>query len=246
MDILNNVGHGVVSEDPGHGAPFDYWWHNSDGTWVEPANQRRGGESGVLRLNQQGGNPLYCKRQTGHLYRSVLHPLGRPTILRELQCYRALARLGIRVPELVFAGARKQDGGWQALLVTEALTGFVSLEQWYAGQGTEPRDRSRSQPMLRELAVTLARLHLAGWQHGCCYPKHIFIKTVPDAQEPAPQVDIALLDLEKSRWRLRTRDASRRDLGQLCRHRGDMPWQDWTYLEQAYNSALAHPFGSRD
>ncbi|WP_315292214.1 lipopolysaccharide kinase InaA family protein, partial [Ectopseudomonas oleovorans] len=56
-------------------------------------------------------------------------------------------------------------------------------------------------------------------------------------------VDIALLDLEKSRRRWRVASASRRDLGQLDRHRGAMPDADMSYLHQAYQQALNDPWG---
>ncbi|MDR2838063.1 MAG: InaA protein, partial [Azonexus sp.] len=108
---------------------FDRWW-NSQGSWVEPPNQRRGGESGVQILPPQkpGEPPLFSKRQVNHIYRTLLHPFGRPTVLREIKAYQALSRLGIGTPKLIYGAARKQPEGWQGLLVTEALQGFVSLE----------------------------------------------------------------------------------------------------------------------
>lgn len=229
---------GILSEQALAALPsteFDRWWHGP-GEWVEPANQRRGGESGVCLLQHWDTNRprLYCKRQSGHLYRSLRHPLGRPTILRELQAYRALARLGIRTPNIVYCSARKQSGQWQALLVTEALPGFISLEHWYE----EAHAPKLNQAMLQRLAVTLARLHLGGWQHGCCYAKHLFVKVHSDGE-----VDIALLDLEKSRRHWRIASASRRDLGQLQRHGGSMPEADMLYLRQAYQRALNDPWG---
>ncbi|WP_322977944.1 lipopolysaccharide kinase InaA family protein [Pseudomonas sp. C11] len=229
---------GILSEKALSALPsteFDRWW-NSPGEWVEEANQRRGGESGV-RLLQSWDNSrpaLYCKRQTGHTHRSWRHPLGRPTILRELEAYRALARLGVRTPNIVYCAARRETGQWQALLVTEALQGFISLEQWYA----QPMPAAETQAMLRQLALTLARMHLGRWQHGCCYAKHIFIRL----RAPG-DVDIALLDLEKSRTRWRSASASRRDLGQLQRHRGQMPDSDMHVLLQAYQHALNTPRG---
>lgn len=177
---------------------------------------------------------MYCKRQSGHIYRSLRHPWGRPTILRELQAYRALSCLGIRTPNILYCAARKHSGQWQALLITEALQGFVSLEQWYE-QDHEP---SLKQLILQRLAVTLVRLHLGGWQHGCCYAKHIFVKAHSDGD-----VDIALLDLEKSRRRWRASSAARRDLSQLGRHRGAMPEADMLYLRQAYQQVLSAPWG---
>ncbi|OEC33783.1 InaA protein [Pseudomonas sp. 21C1] len=211
---------------------FDRWWACA-GTWVEPANQRRGGESGVQLLAPRDPtrSALYCKRQTGHTYRSLMHPVGRPTALRERDAYLALKRLGISTPRLVYAAARHADGHWQALLVTEALEGFISLEQWYAQ--TQPT--ALTQAMLQALGGTLARLHGARWQHGCCYAKHLFIRVV-DAENQ--HLEIALLDLEKSRRRWRVRDASRHDMRQLGRHCAGMPASDMQVLQQAYQQAL--------
>ena len=207
---------------------------------MEPANQRRGGESGVQRLrpSEPGRPTLYCKRQTGHLYYSVLHPFGRPTALRELEAYHAYARAGVHVPRLVFGAARRHQGQWQALLVTEELTGFLSLDEWYAIHAHET-DRQTTAALLEQVAVMLARLHRTRWQHGCCYPKHIFVRVTPQTNAQ-PLIEAAMLDLEKSRRRWRTRDASFRDLRQLRRHRGAIPERDMDYLQQAYDKALSN------
>ncbi|MDR1936823.1 MAG: phosphotransferase [Candidatus Accumulibacter sp.] len=229
-----------LSSAPPDPAEFERWWHRQ-GVWVEAPNLRRHGESGVqiLAPRAPAQAPLYCKRQTGHLYRSLRHPFGRPTILRELQAYRALARLGVGTPRLIYGGARRQNGQWRALLVTEALQGFVSLEQWYASRA----DAALTRAMLQELASTLARLHRAGWQHGCCYPKHIFVKARIGESE-TPRVEIALIDLEKSRRRLWASNATRHDLDQLSRHRGNMPEADLAVFDQAYRLNVQGIFGS--
>ena len=78
--------------------------------------------------------------------------------------------------------------------------------------------------MLRKLASTLARLHLAGWQRGCCYPKHIFIKVNVDLDD-IPQTEIALIDLE-----------------QLARHCGNIPRIDLWSIQQAHQQELAGPY----
>ncbi|TWE05336.1 lipopolysaccharide kinase (Kdo/WaaP) family protein [Pseudomonas sp. AG1028] len=214
---------------------FERWWQ-CNGQWVEPLNQRRCGESGVQLLEPRDPlrPALYSKRQTGHLYRSLSHPLGRPTIMRELQAYQAFAKLGVSVPTLVYGSARKHQGQWQALLITQALTGFINLDQWYEHE----HSAAHSACMLNALAGALARMHKGRWQHGCCYAKHIFIK-MNDRDGSPPSADIALLDLEKSRRRWRTADASRHDMRQLKRHCGAMPESDWQLLMQAYTAALA-------
>ena len=214
---------------------FQRWW-NTQGEWVEEPNQRRAGESGVQRIRLRAPQqPLqYCKRQIGHLYRSWLHPFGRPTVLRELRALQAIGRLGVRVPEVVYCGTRQQAGQWQALLVTAELEGFISLEDWYQqglGErfGTAVQDR-----MLAAVGIRLGCIHQAHWQHGCCYPKHIFLKV--HGEGDAAGVEVALLDLEKSRRRLRRSAAARHDLRQLRRHRQAMPELDWQRLLAAHRT----------
>lgn len=209
---------------------FDTWWL-AVGQWVEPPNQRRGGDSGVQRITQ-GEGVLYCKRQHGHLYRSLRHPWGRPTALRELDAYRALADLGLAVPEVVYGGARQTPAGWQALLVTRSLKGYCSLEEWYAGPAAQV-SAERRQAVIRCLAEYLAQLHRHRWQHGCLYAKHIFVAAMADGRS-----EVALIDLEKARRRLTVAGASRRDIGQLARHRGAMPAADWALLLVAYQQAV--------
>ena len=100
---------------------FDYFWQRQ-GEWVEEPNQRRGGESGVQRVCDETGHLLYAKRQIGHIYRSLLHPFGRPTVLREFDALHSFEQLGVRVPHIVYCGVeRDAEHQWRALLVSEAL-----------------------------------------------------------------------------------------------------------------------------
>lgn len=212
---------------------FQRWW-DTRGDWVEEPNQRREGESGVqrIRLRDLQQPLLYCKRQTGHLYRSLLHPFGRPTALRERHALQTIGELGVRVPELVYCGTRQQAGQWQALLVTAELKGFVSLEGWYGEGMAEYYGRAVQERMLDAVGITLGRIHQARWQHGCCYPKHIFLSV--HGEGDTAWVEVALLDLEKSRRRLRRSAAARHDLRQLKRHGQAMPEQDWQRLMAAH------------
>ncbi|OYD53331.1 hypothetical protein CGK74_14080 [Thauera propionica] len=209
-------------------AEFERWWR-ADGEWVEAPNVRRGGNSGVQRVTDASGRCLYVKRQTGHLYRTVRHPFGRPTVLREATALQALSALDIPVPVLDYCGARRDTGQWAAVLVTRALDGHQSLDRWYA----EPRDEALRKTVLDELARLLARMHRAHWQHGCLYAKHIFVRERPQAELP----NVALLDLEKARLRLSASRASKHDLAQLSRHRAPMPDQDWRTFLASYQAA---------
>lgn len=212
-----------------HGEPqaddFDRWLAEP-GEWVEPPNQRRGGMSGVQRLRGGDGRLLYRKQQVDHAYRDWLHPFGEPTVLREQRALQAFAALGVPVPELVFCATRRRDGRQQALLVTAALEGFASLEALYADGAAQRWSDGLKIRVFRRLGGLLARLHRTRWQHGCLYPKHIFVRI--DGEE---QVEVALLDLEKSRRRFSRQRAARHDLRQLRRHSswGSLEWESLNY-----------------
>lgn len=138
---------------------FDYYW-NQRGEWVEEPNVRRGGESGVQRVVGRDGQLLYAKRQTGHIYRSWLHPFGRPTVLRELDALTGVSRLGVRVPQIVFCGAQPDpQHKWRALLVTKSLDGFDELEKWEAAGGRAQYGEAVYERVLKDLAENLARMH---------------------------------------------------------------------------------------
>jgi tRNA A-37 threonylcarbamoyl transferase component Bud32 len=221
---------------------FDCWWQRQ-GEWVETPNQRRGGESGVQRLRADDGRLCYAKRQIGHTYRSLSHPFGRPTVLREAQALQAWAGLGVLVPHVLYVGTRRAtDGQWEALLVTEALEGFIDIERWCAEGGRERHGEAVHRRLLEELGRVLARLHAANWQHGCLYPKHILIRVTGSGD--AAQVQVALLDLEKSRRRLSRKRAVRHDFDQLKRH-SSWGLAEWSHLLYGYNSSPKHGRAAR-
>lgn len=209
---------------------FNRWWLRT-GEWVEAPNQRRGGESGVqiLAPNTAEQSWLYSKRQVGHRFISWRYPLGRPTALREKEAMQALERLGVQVPKLIFYGAKKMGKDWHALLVTEALTGFISLEEWYVQQRTQPIESALFEPVLEQIANSLYQMHAAGWQHGCCYAKHVFIKL-----NPRHTPEVAFLDLEKARRRWPAHRAALHDIKQLGRHRAEMPNAHWQIFLKHY------------
>lgn len=207
---------------------FDYWW-STRGQWIEMPNQRRNGESGVERV-QHGDHWLYCKRQRGHLFHSLKYPLGRPTAQREARAIAAFRQLHVEVPELYYFGTRNRGGQWRAVLVTEALAGFTSLDEWFGcGEG---HNAAQAERVLQALALSLARLHRQRWQHGCLYPKHIFVKVVTGAA--GLNARVAFIDLEKSRRRMTVQAATRHDLQQLHRHWGAIPESHWPLLLNNY------------
>ena len=230
---------GVAESTVGQGERFAYFW-NQRGEWVEEPNIRRGGESGVQRVLTENGRLIYIKRQTGHIYRSWLHPFGRPTVLRERDALEGLRQLNVNVPKMIFCGAeRDENNEWRALLVTAALDGFEEIENWYAAGGRERYGEALHEQMLHELAVNLARMHRGRWQHSCIYIKHVFVRVVGEGSEA--RAEVALLDLEKCRRRLTPYAAAQHDMKQLRRHSSFSPadWQKLVYFyEAAFGSAI--------
>ena len=234
MAVHSAAGTDVAAKDR-----FDYYWAQH-GEWVEAPNVRRGGESGVQRVKGSDGQLLYTKRQTGHVYRSWLHPFGRPTVLREQDALIGLRRIDVCVPEVVYCGAQRDpEHKWRALLVTKSLDGFEELEHWYAGGGRERHGEAVHERVLQELAENLARMHKARWQHSCLYIKHVFVRV--SGEGDTPKVEVALIDLEKCRQRLTARSAAAHDMEQLRRHSSfSAPdWQKLVYFyETAFGSAI--------
>jgi len=214
---------------------FDYFW-NQHGEWVEEPNVRRGGESGVQRVTASDGQLLYAKRQTGHIYRSWLHPFGRPTVLREQDAYIGLRMLDVGVPDIVFCGAQRDPvHKWRALLVTKSLDGFEEVDHWYAGGGLERHGEAVNDRVLKELAENLARMHKGRWQHSCLYSKHVFLRVSGEGE--SAKVEIALIDLEKCRQRMTASQAAVHDMKQLRRH-SSFSATDWKKLVYFYETAF--------
>jgi len=187
-------------------------WLAVPGEWVEEPNVRRGGESGVMRIMTTTGKMLYRKQQVGHVYRSWHYPFGYPTAMREKAVLLACAALNVAVPKLVYADCIKVSGTWHAQLITEALDGFSSLEDCYARGDELQWGEALHLRILSEFGSTLARFNLGRWQHGCVRLKHAFVRLQGE------QIEIALIDLEKSKKKFSAKQAARNDILQLGRH----------------------------
>ncbi len=204
-------------------ASFDAFWQR-EAEWFEPPNKRRGGWSGVarceLQLPEGGSTAIFLKRQENHGTRSLLHPLrGVPTFLREFKRIMAYRRCAVPTLEPVFFGMRTYGKDQRAILATEELAGFVSLDdlvQGWGGSGVPSRqERLR---ILAAVADLLKRMHAHGIQHNCFYPKHVFVRINADGG-----VEARVIDLEKSRRRLLKVMCALRDLYSL-NHYSQMAW----------------------
>lgn len=204
---------------------FKQWWA-TEGDWVEEPNHRRKGMSGVQCV-ERNGKKLYVKRMTHHLFYSLRYPFGRPTIVREITVINELARAGVIVPKIVYGNAIKVDGEWRALLVTEDMTGFISIDEWYQQHAVTPYPDDVRHAMLKAVALAFKKMHQVKRQHGCCYVRHIYVKTQGTAEA-------GFLDLEKSRRRFRRHKAVHHDFSQLEKNLHPIPQADWEQIKAYY------------
>ena len=216
-------------------ADFNALW-NLKVEWFEDPNHRRGGWSGVARceldLPEGGTRVVFLKRQENHGTFSWRHPLrGMPTFQREFRKIMHYKACGIPSVEPVYFAMRTIGKDQRAILATEELTGFFSMQaraqQWLEGGAPARPIRLR---YLRAVADLLARMHAKGIQHNCFFPKHVFTRMNPDGS-----VEARVIDLEKSRWRPGRLLSARRDLysltlQSLCWSRTDRLWFFKAYL----------------
>lgn len=187
--------------------------------WFEEPNHRRGGWSGVSRCElerPEGGKvAVFLKRQENHKARLWTHPVhGAPTFLREFRHIMHYRDCGIPTLDPVYFGMHKAGKDHRAILITEELAGFVSMEdrvQDWLKNGAPPR--AERLPHLEAVAALLRKMHDHGIQHNCYFPKHVFTRVGPDGT-----VEARVIDLEKSRWRPSRTICAIRDLYTLNHH----------------------------
>lgn len=191
-----------------HRDDSEFWW-SVQGEWVEEPNSRRGGFSGVQRVYMpQSDECYYVKRQHNHLFHSVRYPAGRPTLLREWQSMRLCATIGVPTAPLVFFDMQKRGDGWDSILVTRDLRGYVSLDRGFAENIWNSAQRAAA---LTSVSCALVSLHRARRKHGHLYPKEVFV----DLNRPEPAV--AFVDWELSRYRLTASQAAGTDVRRLLK-----------------------------
>lgn len=188
-------------------ASFDALWALKLEAVDEP-NVERGGWSSVFRL-ELGQSAYYLKRQSNHLTRSLLRPLGEPTFAREFRNIQRYQQLGIPALQASFFGCRKLAGEQRAILLTRALDGWEDLDGYLALW--QQLDAARRTAIIRAVGELARDLHQAGQVHGCFYPKHIFLR------EQEGRWQACLIDLEKTRPLLLGRRDRIKDLEPLLR-----------------------------
>ncbi len=200
-------------------ADFDALWE-LDADWFEEPNIRRGGWSGVSRIEVdvpgRGKVGLFLKRQENHCSRTWLHPIsGIATFEKEFNNIQLFQRINIPGLTAVYFGKRKVEGKLQAILITEELDGYLPLSS-EAIQAKTQNTTSRKALLhaVAELMQTMLKHNLA---HNVLFPKHIF------AKQEAGEWLIKIIDLEKTQHHFSKQNIMLRELGTLHRY-ADKAW----------------------
>ena len=202
-------------------ADFEALWE-LDLISLDKPNRGRGrdGWSSVCAMNIDLDNgvskKLIIKRQQNHNSRTLFHPFtGIPTFEKEIINILHYDRQNIPVLKPVYFAKRKKNG-LQAILITEFLDGFVSLDNLAKSWENEKCPRNTKNALIKVTAKCISRMHSKGLMHNSLYPKHIFIKRNGD------DFLISLIDLEKSKQGFFALNRRSRDLGSL--HRRSEGW----------------------
>lgn len=171
---------------------------------------------GLLSLEDHDGSErkLILKRQKNYAIRTLLHPIrGIPTLRNEASNITRFDRLEIPAMKLAYYGERREAGEFKAILITEYLDGYESLDaitsRWREEGWPEGTERRR---LIASIAHLVHTLHEKGMRHNSLYPKHIFVR-YNDNGEPG----LKLIDLEKVRWQPIGNAKRIRDLDSLNR-----------------------------
>ncbi|VAX05519.1 InaA protein [hydrothermal vent metagenome] len=198
---------------------FEALW-SLEADWFEPPNKRRGGWSGVVRLELERPDGetegVFIKRQENHQRRTLRHPLaGEPTFAGEMKNILMLQKAGVPTLDLIYFGQREVEGSRQAILVTRELSGFYPLNWWLDKWLKEGWAAARNirLTVIDEMAQVVRQLHENGLVHNSLHPKHLFVRV--DEQEV--EAEVRLIDLEKMRSSLSRSRATSRDLDSLNR-----------------------------
>lgn len=183
--------------------------------WFETPNLRRGGWSGVNRISlnlPEGGTiNVFLKRQQNHPCRTIQAPVrGIPTYKREFNNIIRFTKAGVNTLVPIYFSIRIVDNHHCAILITEELTGYTSLEDWSVHWQTTHQLPTKAQrnKLFTEIARQLRYMHKAGFKHNCLYPKHLLIRIENDFND----IDVKVIDLEKSRYYPYSNSHIRRDL----------------------------------
>ena len=205
--------------------------------WFEEPNKRRGGWSGVTRIVLNPEAPkakqkaAFLKIQQNHFYIAPnTYFRKRLTFEREFAAMTALRPACPAIPNVLMFAQWEKDGNRGAILVTEALDGWLLLRDWQKGRAELPKpDKATLHKALEAIAATSREINQAGWIHMCFSAKHLFVR--PDQ---TGSFSVKTIDLEKTRKRIGLGRRTVKDCSHFMRHTPGLEDADKLHYLQAY------------
>ncbi len=166
--------------------------------WFEAPNHRRGGWSGVARMELEGEgktHSFFIKKQQNHgRWSLATFPKQEPTFRREFKHLEYLRHKQFAAPEVVFYDEHMVDGQMCAILMTKELAQYQPLDVVTEAKDFVATPKQSKHHLLQTVATAIRRLHSFHLMHRALYPKHIFVANVTTTPV------VALIDLEKTRF----------------------------------------------
>jgi tRNA A-37 threonylcarbamoyl transferase component Bud32 len=171
-------------------ADFEALWNLSLDS-IDEANFRGCGWSQVSLLSlraAEGVNvKMIVKRQVNYLKRTPAHPIsGIPTLKSEFANIQRCRQWDIPTMHAVYYAERRDSREYRAILITEYLEGYVSLDDL----ARQLKQKGRRTEAIKAVACVLKKLHEHRLRHGHLHPKHILVNPAPG------ELDVRLIDLE--------------------------------------------------
>jgi hypothetical protein len=195
---------------------FEQLWERND-PWFEKPNSGRSknGWSGVCRI-ELDGRFFFLKKQENFLTYSLKAPLGQSLVVKEKNNLVSFNNLNVPCMKLVYFGVRKFEGRVQGMIMTEALNGYISLDEAIVGYGRLPLEKRRK--VIHSLAKLVKFTHEKGVMHNSLYPKHLFIEeNFARGDEPKQEPLSRFIDLETAKKAKNGSKKQLRDLDTLNR-----------------------------
>ena len=221
---------------------FESLW-NYSGEWVEPINERRGGWSGVCRLEVPNSSepPLFLKRQENHNTKTFKHPFkGIPTYRREVKNIHRFKKHNIPTLDLIYYDERKFNNKYQAILISRALEDFEPLNEWI----TKANDNQLNE-MLRKLAEILQLMHSHGLMHMYLNTSSIFVRKTKKSLLERSIIDIRIIDLESVRIQPISKQRRFKDLRYMLEHISGLTQQNFEDFLTHYFTSKPKFFGAK-
>jgi len=180
---------------------FEELWDRRD-PWHDKINRgrSRNGWSGVCRI-EIAGRTFFLKKQENFFSYSAGFPFRRLLAEREFDNIHLFNLLRIPSVKAVYFGMQKKGKKHQALIMTEALEGYVPLnkveKKW---QDEQQENHAKQRSLITSIASLIRQAHDHGVAHGSFRPKHIFVSKdyCSETYPSSKRLDCRFIDLEQA------------------------------------------------